>query len=128
MLLAPGNVTVSLILPLPLVVKPDGPPLWVAVNVTAVNVLGKVSLTTAPVAVLGPGLLTVIVYVSLVPALAALFSSVIVTLTSACATSVSVSVAVLFAAFGSVTPAGTETVAVSDIQPLADGLIVPVAL
>ena len=41
---------------------------------------------------------------------------------------VSVSVALLFAVLGSVTPDGTDTVAVSEIEPVADALIVPVAL
>ena len=41
---------------------------------------------------------------------------------------VSVSVAVLLAVFGSMTPVGTETVAVLEIELVADALIVPVAL
>ena len=41
---------------------------------------------------------------------------------------VSVSVALLFARFGSVTPLGALTFAVSAIEPVADVLIVPVAL
>ena len=40
----------------------------------------------------------------------------------------SVSVAVLLAVFGSMTPVGTETVAVLEIELVADALIVPVAL
>ena len=42
--------------------------------------------------------------------------------------SVSVSVALLLAVFGSVTPLGAVTVAVSEIEPVAEALIVPVAL
>ena len=42
--------------------------------------------------------------------------------------SVSVSEALLFAVFGSVTPLGAVTVAVSEIEPVAEALIVPVAL
>ena len=42
--------------------------------------------------------------------------------------SVSVSVALLLARFGSVTPLGALTLAVSEIDPLAELLIVPVAL
>ena len=42
--------------------------------------------------------------------------------------SISVSVALLLARFGSVTPLGTATLAVSEIEPLAKALIVPVAL
>jgi len=41
--------------------------------------------------------------------------------------SVSVSVALLFARFGSVTPLGALTVAVSATEPVADALIVPMA-
>jgi uncharacterized protein (DUF2062 family) len=41
---------------------------------------------------------------------------------------VSVSVAVLLLVFGSVTPVGIETVAVLEIELVADALIVPVAL
>ena len=41
---------------------------------------------------------------------------------------VSVSVAVLLAVFGSMTAVGTETVAVLEIELVADALIVPVAL
>jgi len=41
---------------------------------------------------------------------------------------VSVSVAMLLAVFGSMTPVGTETVAVLEIELVADALIVPVAL
>ncbi len=40
----------------------------------------------------------------------------------------SVSEALLFAVFGSVTPLGAVTVAVSEIEPVAEALIVPVAL
>jgi hypothetical protein len=39
-----------------------------------------------------------------------------------------VSVAVLLAVFGSMTPVGTETVAVLEIELVADAPIVPVAL
>ena len=42
--------------------------------------------------------------------------------------SVSVSVALLLAGIGSVTPLGTVTVAVLEMEPVADALIVPVAL
>ena len=41
---------------------------------------------------------------------------------------VSVSVALLLALFGSVTPLGAVIVAVSEIEPVADAVIVPVAL
>jgi hypothetical protein len=42
--------------------------------------------------------------------------------------SVSVSVALLLAGVGSVTPLGTVTVAVLEMEPVADALTVPVAL
>jgi len=60
-LLLEGIVTVLLMLPLPLAVKPEAPPVWVAVYVTPVNVLGKVSLITVPETLLGPMLVTTIV-------------------------------------------------------------------
>ena len=41
--------------------KPVAPPVAVAVNVAPVSVLGKVSTTEAPVASLGPALVTMIV-------------------------------------------------------------------
>jgi hypothetical protein len=41
---------------------------------------------------------------------------------------VSATVALLLAVFGSVTPLGAVTVPVSDIEPVAEALIVPVAL
>ena len=61
MRLPAGIVTVSLILPMPLGVNPEAPPLCVAVKVTPVKVPGKLSLTTAPVTSLGPALRTTIV-------------------------------------------------------------------
>jgi hypothetical protein len=42
--------------------------------------------------------------------------------------SVSVSVALLLAVFGSVTPLGAATVAVSEMEPVVEALMVPVAL
>ena len=48
-------------LPLPLGVNPEAPPVCVPKKVTPVKVLGKLSLTTAPVTSLGPELLTEIV-------------------------------------------------------------------
>ena len=55
-----GIVTVSLTLPMPLAVNPEAPPVCVAVKVTPVNVDGKLSLITAPVTLLGPKFVTVI--------------------------------------------------------------------
>ncbi len=51
-----------------------------------------------------------------------------VTVRSACALSVSVSVALSFAAFGSVTPPGAAIVAVLASDPVADAATVPVAV
>jgi len=42
-------------------VNPEAPPVWVAVNVTPVKLLGKLSLTTAQVTSAGPELVTTIV-------------------------------------------------------------------
>src|SRR5438105_1571938 len=47
---------------------------------------------------------------------------------SACGVSVSVSLALLLALFGSVTPAGGDTVAVFTSLPVTAGLMVPVTL
>src|SRR5437879_2416275 len=122
-------VTVSLILPLPLAVNPEAPPVCVAVKLMPVKTAGKLSLTGAPVTLPGPLLVTTIVYVSAVPELTVPFPSVTVTLRSACKVSVSVSVALLLVRLLSVTPLGAVTVAVSESDPLgADGLIVPVAV
>ncbi len=61
MTLPAGIVTVSLMLPVPLAVNPEAPPLCVAVKVTPVKMAGKFSVTTAPVTSLGPLLVTTIV-------------------------------------------------------------------
>jgi len=61
MTLPAGIVTVSLMLPAPLAVNPEAPPLCVAVKVTPVKTAGKLSVTTAPVMSLGPLLVTTIV-------------------------------------------------------------------
>src|SRR5204863_91643 len=90
-----------------------------------VRLAGKVSTTVAPVAVLGPRLLTVTVYVIAVPGTAPPgWLSVFVTLRSAVGVSGSVSVTVLFDGVGSVTPAGAVIVAVFDRVPVAVGLMV----
>src|SRR5205823_13386191 len=60
-LLAEGIVTISLMLPLPLAVKPVAPPAWVAVNVRPVSAAGKLSDTDAPFAAAGPTLVTTMV-------------------------------------------------------------------
>src|SRR5581483_6457274 len=124
MVLPAGMVTVSLMLPLPLALKPLAPP--VAVQVTPVKAAGKVSVTVAPVTLLGPALVTTRVYVSLVPGTAVVLPSVLVICRSAWGVSVSVSVALLFPGLGSITPAGAVTVAVLLRLPVAPALMVPV--
>src|SRR5689334_22505129 len=59
--LVAGKVSASLILPVPLAVNPEAPAVPVAVKVTAVKIAGKLSTSVAPVALLGPALLTLIV-------------------------------------------------------------------
>ena len=54
MRLPTGIVTVSPMFPVPEAVKPEAPPLCVAVNVTPVKTAGKMSVTPAPVTLLGP--------------------------------------------------------------------------
>src|SRR3954447_24235049 len=77
-----------------------------------VSEAGNVSATVAPVALLGPALDAVMVYVTEPPGVAVVTPSVFVTARSACAVSVSVSVAELLPGVGSVTPPGAVTVAV----------------
>jgi hypothetical protein len=85
-----------------------------------VSEAGKASATVTEGASLGPALEAVIVYVVVPPAVTADTPSVLVTERSACGESVSVSVAVLLPADGSVTPPGAETVAVFESEPDAD--------
>ncbi len=56
-----GRLTVSLMLPLPLAVKPDALPVATAVQVALVDRSRQVSVTVAPVTLLGPLLVTTIV-------------------------------------------------------------------
>src|SRR5439155_1483475 len=70
------------------------------------------SLTVAPVTVLGPPLVTVIAYVTLVPGTSLVAPSVFTMERSACGVSGAVSVAPLLPGTGSVTLLGCETVAV----------------
>ena len=72
-----GTVTRLLRFPEPLG-KPLAPPLYNAVHVTLWRSVGNVSATNAPVAVLGPVLATVIVYVSGFPAITVVWPSVFV--------------------------------------------------
>src|SRR5436309_1775553 len=92
------------------------PPTHVQVQVSAA---AKVSATVAPVALLGPALDAVMVYVVAPPGDTARTPSVLVIDRSAEPVSVSVSVALLFPGVGSVTPPGTATVAVFDSEPVA---------
>jgi hypothetical protein len=62
-----GMFTVSLMLPLPDAENPVAPPLATAVQVSLVIDAGNVSAIVAPVATLGPALLTTIVYVVVAP-------------------------------------------------------------
>jgi hypothetical protein len=117
-----GRLTVLLMLPFPLAGQVP-PPAPAHVHV-AVKDAGNVSATVAPVTLLGPALLAVIVYVTLPPGVAVVTPSVFVIERSAFPTSVSVSVAELFPGVGSVTPPGTATVAVFTRLPVAAALIV----
>src|ERR1700730_17502081 len=121
MLLPEARVTVLSIVPVPEVEKPDAPVVPVAVKVSARIAEGKTSEILTPVAVLGPVLLTMIVYV-IVPAAATEpvapvmleppRLSTFVTVRLAIGVSVSVSVAELLVRLVSVAPAGLVTVAV----------------
>ena len=61
MVLLSGIVTVSSMSPEPEAVKPEAPPVCVAVNVSAVSRVGKVSATPTPLTSFGPELVTTIV-------------------------------------------------------------------
>src|SRR5437763_12354851 len=68
MLLPEARVTVLLIVPAPLAENPDAPVVPVAVKVSARIAEGNTSEILTPVAVLGPVLLRMIVYVIIPPA------------------------------------------------------------
>jgi hypothetical protein len=125
-LLPAGRFTVALMLPVPGVVHVP-PPVPAHVQL-AVKIPGNVSITVDPGALLGPGLLATIVYVTLFPGTADVTPSDFVIERFACGVSVSVSVAVLLARFGSVEPPGTATVAVFTRFPVADAAIVAVTV
>ena len=78
-----------------------------------------------PVTVLGPLLVTVIVYEILVPGTALVWPSLIATAMSLCKLSVSVSEAELFPGVGSVQPANVPTATDVVRLPVAEPLIVP---
>src|SRR3954452_23838406 len=91
----------------------------------AVRDAGKVSATVAPVALLGPAFDAVIVYVTEPPGVAVVTPSVLVIPRLACGVNVSVSVALLLAAFGSPV---SVTVAVLLSVPVAEGATAQVAV
>ena len=125
--LAPtGKLTVLLMLPEPLAVQVP-PPAPTQVHVQ-VRLAGNVSATVAPVTLLGPALLAVIVYVTEPPGVAVVTPSVMVIARSALADNVSVSVAELLAGAGSVTPPGAPTVAVLLSVPVAAAEIAQLAV
>src|SRR5439155_17788805 len=114
-----ARFTVSLMLPLPLAVKPEAPPLPTAVKVSLPTLAGRMSLTVAPVTLLGPLLLTTIVYVVEVPGVTVTTPSVLVIERSATRLTVSLSVALLLPGVRSVTPTGAAMVAVLAMEPVA---------
>jgi hypothetical protein len=106
----------------------DDPADAVQVQVVPVISEGSVSVTVAAPDALGPFCRTTTVYWMGEPGTATSWPSVLVTLKSACGVSVSVSVALSLAGLGSVTPAGTDTVAVFASVPVAAGAMVAVAV
>jgi hypothetical protein len=114
-------------LPLPDAGQLD-PAVAVHVHVAPESTPGRVSATVAPVAVDGPALEATIVYVTVVPGTSPAEPSVVVIDRSAVGTNVSVSVAVLFAAVGSVMPPATAAVAVLASDPVAVDEIVAVSV
>jgi hypothetical protein len=100
---------------------------WLGAAEPKVTLAGSVSLSVTFVAVDGPRLLTVIVYVNVPPTVTGFGEPVFVTERSAVAMIVSLSVALL-ALFGSFTPAGGVTVAVLLSVPVALRDNVPVAV
>src|SRR5262245_57593090 len=121
-------LTVLFMFPEPDAVLPVAPPVATLVNVTPVSAAGKMSAMVAPTTLLGPGLVTTIVYVVGVPGISVAVPSVLVIDRSPSGVSVSVSVALLLPGTGSMIPDGTVTVAVFDSVPVAPGAIVPVTV
>src|SRR5215831_10890054 len=80
---------------------------------------GMRSETLAPVTLLGPLLVTTMVYVVEPPGVAVVTPSVLVIDRSATSVMVSVSVALLLPGVGSLTPAGAAMLAVLAIEPVA---------
>ena len=108
-------------LPAPLAAAQLDPAEAAHVHVADVTEPGRTSATGAATTALGPAFETTIAYVVVVPGTTDATPSVFVIERSAVGTIVSVSVAVLFPGVGSVTPAGTPTVAVFTRVPVADG-------
>jgi len=124
---------VEIALPLPDAAPQEPVPVVIEqVQVTPVTETGTVSdteaPTVAPVTFEGPLFVTVTVYVIGAPGVAVVAPSVLVIARSACALSVSVSVAELFPGVGSVTPPGAVTVAVLVTAPVAEPEIVPLTV
>ena len=95
-------------------------------NVAPISTGTVVSVSVNPRIVLGPLFVTVIRYETAAPATGAPLVRIFTTARSAVGTRIVVSVAVLLAKFGSVTPAGGSTVAVLESVPVASGSIVAV--
>ena len=114
-----GRVTVVLIAPLPLAAVQPAPALGVHVHDVNDSPEGTASVTLVAGALDGPLLATVTVYVVDWPGMTEATPSVFVTARSARGVRLSTSVAVLLAAFVSVTPSGAETVALLVNVPVA---------
>jgi hypothetical protein len=97
------------------------PPAPLQVHDPPVSDAGNVSATVTPGASLGPALETVTVYVTDPPATTLVTPSVLVIARSAWRTIESASTAMLLAWSGSVTPAGSSTVARTPNVPVSDG-------
>ena len=121
-----GTVTTALIDPDP-EAGHVAPELGVQVQVAPVNKAGRVSVTVAPAAVDGPAFVTMIVYVIDPPGTDEPDPSVFVIARSGVTWTVSVSMAVLLVAVGSVTPLGAVMVAVFASVPVAEALTVAVS-
>jgi hypothetical protein len=123
-----GRSTVVAMLPLPLPAEHDPPPDGTHTHVDAVSAPGSESAIAAAVTADGPALPATIVYVADVPGTSVATPSVFTMDTSAVGVNVSVSVAELLAAVGSVTPAGGAMLALLTSVPVADGTTTPVTV
>src|SRR5690242_14062742 len=123
-----SRVTVVRMSPPPLAWATLEPTEATAVQLTEVMADGNRSVTCWSTAVLGPALVTTIVYVVLPPGVTDSTPLVLVMDRSDWGVSVSVSLAVSLSGLGSVTPAGGATVAMLVRSPVAEGLIWTVKL